>query len=43
MRGGEKKILIFKLLIQIFMNTQYESGTIQGDEDVGRNKTDKAS
>lgn len=43
MRGGEKKILIFVLFIHIFMNSHYGSGTIQGDEDIGMNKTDKAS
>ena len=43
MRGGEEKILIFILFIQIFMNSHYGSGTIQGDEDIGMNKTDKAS
>ena len=42
MKGGEEKILIFILFIQIFMNSHYGSGAIQGDEDIGMNKTDKA-
>ena len=41
MKGGEEKILIFILFIQIFMNSHDGSGAIQGDEDIGMNKTDK--
>ena len=44
MRGDEKKILTFKLLIQIFINTYHGSDTIQGDEeDIGMKNTEKAS
>lgn len=39
----EEKIRIFKLFNQILMSTHYGSGTIQGDEDIGMNKIDKAS
>lgn len=32
MKGGEEKMLIFILFIQIFMNSHYGPGAIQGDE-----------